>query len=266
MGGALRMLEALLLASMGLFMVGLARSEVYWQFLNPRYAWLTLASGAVIALLGIVHLFHKGRKGQATQLLALAVFLGLTLAAVSGPHLFAGPQPGFTAPPQVGRFTGGSLTRAYDDSLPAERTVETLGGREYARMNLAELLAGEGDRVDEGERVAVQGLLLRTPEMDRAGYVALARLYIYCCFADAVGVVAMVKVDDPEAYRPGSWVRVLGMLRPDPPFLDRTLAVAGALTTARSDQFALGADAVDEVPVEGVPFILEVRTAPPFAY
>ena len=266
MGGALRMLEALLLASMGTFMIWLARSDVYWQFLNPRYAWLTLTAGAVIILIGAAHLFHKGRKGQVLQILALAVFLGLALAATNGPHLFAGPQPEIDAPPRVSRYTGGSLTLSYDDSLAPEQTVETLDGREYTRMNLAELLAGEGDWVREGGRVAVQGLLLRTPEMDRAGYVALARLYIFCCFADAVGIVAMVKVDDPEAYRPGSWVRVLGMLRPDPPFPDRTLAVAGALTTARSDQLALGADAVDEVPVEGVPFILDVCKTAPFAY
>ena len=267
MGTALRyMLEALLLASMGAFMAGLARSDTYWQFLNPRYAWLTLTAGAVIILLGAVHLFHKGRKGQVLQVLALAAFLGLALSAVNGPHLFAGPQPQLEAPPRVSRYTGGSLTLSYDDSLPAERTVETMDGREYARMNLAELLAGEDDWVREGKRVAVQGLLLRTPEMDRAGYVAVARLYIYCCFADAVGIVAMVKVDDPQAYRPGSWVRVLGMLGTDPPFQDRTLAVAGALTTARSDQFAINADAVDEAPVEGVPFILEVCQTPPFAY
>jgi hypothetical protein len=266
MGTALRLLEALLLAAMGLFMASLAMSDTYWQFLNPRYAWLTLTAGAVIVLLGAVHLFHRGREGQVSQVLALAVFLGLAIAAANGPHLFAGPQPEFTAPPRMSRYTGGSLTRAYDDSLPAERAVETLDGREYTRMNLAELLAGEGGWARKGDRVAVQGRLLRTPEMDRAGYVAVARLYIFCCFADAVGVVAMVRVDDPQAYRPGSWVRVLGMLQPDPPFPDRTLAVAGALTTARSDLFAIGADAVDEVPVEGVPFILEVCKTKPFAY
>lgn len=260
MGAALRLLEGALLVGLGAFMVGLSRSSAYWQLLNPKYAWLTGFAGAVLALLGLVHSLHSGRRGRIGQGLALALALGLGGAAVFGPAAFAPPAP-------VSGYTGGSLTRAYDDENPPDRPTMTEDGVTYTRLNLAELLAGEqGGWTTENGRYAVQGAVLRTPELDRAGYIAVARLYVYCCFADAVGVVVLVGVNHPERYRAGSWVRVLGTLRSGAPFRGRTFDVTGALTSARSERFLLDAASVTEARVEGVPFILDIRQAPPFAY
>lgn len=143
----------------------------------------------------------------------------------------------------------------------------TLDGKQYTRINLAELIAiEETDLARAGSRFAVQGTLLRTPELDKAGYVALARLYVYCCFADAVGVVTLIRVDDPTAYRPGSWVRALGTLHPENFMPGQIFNVAGALTSVRSEAFTLTAVKMDETPVDGVPFILDVRQSPPFNY
>jgi len=258
----LRLLQGTLLAAVGAFMVWLSRSSVYWQMLNPRYAWLTLGAGVVLALLGVVHLLHTGRKGHPTEILALTLFLALAGLAVLGPDAFAPPPPAYGS-----GYSGGSLTRAYDDEAPPAQPTVTVDGVTYTRLNLAELMAGEtGGWAKENDRFAVQGAVLRTPELDRAGYIAVARLYIYCCFADAIGIVTLVAVNQPEAYRPGSWVRVLGTLTPGAPFQGRSFDVTGALSSARSERFVLDAADIEETGVEGVPFILEIKEKAPFAY
>ncbi|MDD3310592.1 hypothetical protein [Pseudodesulfovibrio sp.] len=257
----LRILQGSLLASSGAFMAWLSRSPFYWQLLNPRYSWLTLGAGLILTLLGIIHLLHAGQKGRPTETLALTLFLALAALAILGPDAFAPPPPTYGS-----GYSGGSLTRTFDDETPQQPTV-TVGDITYTRLNLAELLAGEtGGWANENGHFAIQGAVLRTPELDRAGYIAVARLYVYCCFADAVGVVTLVAVNHPENHRPGSWVRVLGTLTPDAPFQDRSFEVTGALSTARSQHFVLDANKIEETPVEGVPFILEIRQKAPFAY
>ncbi|MEF2232407.1 MAG: hypothetical protein V3571_15850 [Pseudodesulfovibrio sp.] len=259
MGALLRVMEGALLAGLGAYMVALSRSSVYWQLLNPRYAWLTLAAGALIGALGLAHLANRERRGGIGEVLALALFSGLALAAYAGPDAFS-----FAS--SSGDYAPGSLTRTYDD-LPEVRPTETLDGRTYIRINLAELLAAEdGGLAGPGDLFAVQGAVLRAPDLDREGYVAVGRLYVFCCFADAVGVVALVKVDDPADYPTGTWVRVLGELREEAVLPGRAPQVPGSLSTARSDRFVIDARAVDETVPEGVPFILEVRPDRPFAY
>ncbi len=45
MNTLLRFIETFLLVTMGTFMVWLAFSSSYWQFINPKYAWLTITAG-----------------------------------------------------------------------------------------------------------------------------------------------------------------------------------------------------------------------------
>ena len=263
MGGLLRWMEGGLLAGLGVFMVALSRSSVYWQLLNPRYAWLTLCAGALITVLGLARLCNREHGGRAGEVLALVLLSGMALVAYAGPDAFFSGSG--SAPGNGGAITG-SLTRSYDD-LPEARPTETLDGQTYIRINLGELLAAEdGGLAKEGDRFAVQGAVLRTPELDREGYVAVGRLYIFCCFADAVGVVTMVKVDDPDDYRAGAWVRVLGQVREAAVLPGLAPQVPGSLTSARSERFVLDARLVEESVPEGVPFMLEIREAQPFAY
>ena len=143
----------------------------------------------------------------------------------------------------------------------------SFGGQEYVRINAAELIAGEsGGWTREGGRYAVQGSLARTPELDRAGLVAVTRLFISCCFADAAGVVALVRVDDPASYTPGAWVSVMGRLVPAPPLPETEIAIYGALTAIRSDRFILDAENVETPTFTGVPYLFEINSQQPFAY
>lgn len=274
MGTVLRCVQACLLAAMGIFMVAFARSEAYWRLLNPKYSWLTFLAGAVILLVGAGVFLHRERRARPSEILAIAVFLCLAPVALLGPNPFVGqaPAPGAAGEADemggryAGGYVGGSLTLHFDDeAVPPPEVVA--GGETYTRMNLAELLAGEeGGWVENGGRYAVQGMVFRTPEMDAAGYIGIGRLYVYCCLADAVNVAALVRVDHPEAYRAGAWVRVLGVLREGSPFPDLTLRAVGALSTARSERRVLQSVEVKETAVEGVPFILGIKEDAPFEY
>jgi hypothetical protein len=256
----LRLAETGLLLAVGLFMCGLAASSSYWQFLNPKYAWLTMAAGVGVVSLGLAGLFDRARSRRVTELGALVVFLALAGASLILPGMLT--DLGGVDPYK------GSLTFSgeYLDDAVAEPTV-TFDGREYVRINVAELIAGEtGGFVHEGGRFVVQGSLARTPELDRAGLVAVTRLLITCCFADASGVVCLVRVDDPEDFTPGAWVRVLGRLAPAPALPETQISIHGALTALRSDRYVLDAENVETPEFSGVPFLFEIRASQPFAY
>ena len=274
MGTVLRCVQACLLAAMGIFMLAFAWSDAYWRLLNPKYAWLTFLGGAVILLAGVGVFLHRERKARPSEILAIAVFLCLVSVALLGPNPFVDQTPvqgvageaDATGDRYPGGYAGGSLTLHFDDEAVPPSEV-TAGGETYTRMNLAELLAGEeGGWVESGGRYAVQGMVFRTPELDAAGYIGMGRLYVYCCLADAVNVAALVRVDSPEAYRAGSWVRVLGVLREGSPFSDLTLRAVGALSTVRSEQYVLQSVETEERAMEGVPFILGIKETAPFEY
>lgn len=255
-----RFIEACLLAATGAFMVVLALSSGYWQYLNPKYSWLTLTAGACVVALGFGALFDLHRRRKATELGAVIVFLFLAGASQTLPDLLF---ESVAASPQRGGLT---FSDEYADGFDVEPTV-SFGGQEYVRINAAELIAGEsGGWTREGGRYAVQGSLARTPELDRAGLVAVTRLFISCCFADAAGVVALVRVDDPASYTPGAWVSVMGRLVPAPPLPETEIAIYGALTAIRSDRFILDAENVETPAFTGVPYLFEINSRQPFAY
>lgn len=250
----LRMIEACLLVAMGSFMAVLSQSSMYWQFLNPRYAWLTLGAGAVLVVVGFGCFFNTTRKRRVTELLSIVAFLLLVWVALTMTPFFTDE-----ALSPFGDLAGDS----FDKPAP---TVE-IDGDEYIRINVAELYVGEQEgTVTPGQAYAMQGTVLRTKELDQAGYIGLGRLLIQCCFADAVGVVSLVKVDDPGAYKEGAWARVAGVVEKGTPFPGSSITVKGALTLVRSERFSLRAESVEETKMEGLPFIFEIRPAPPYAY
>ena len=99
----LRFIEACLLAAMGAFMVALALSSGYWQYLNPKYSWLTLTAGTCVVALGFGSLFDLHRRRKATELGAVIVFLFLAGGPVRTlPDLLFEPV---AASPQRGGLT-----------------------------------------------------------------------------------------------------------------------------------------------------------------
>lgn len=248
-----RLIEACLLVAMGTFMAVLSQSGIYWQFLNPKYSWLTLVSGIVLSVIGFACLLNTQRQRKVSEFIGIVAFL-----------LLAGTSITTFEYTVEGELGGGSLTREY--AVESEPTV-VVDGTEYVKINGAELLLGEeGGFVSAGQAYAVQGVVVRTPELDQAGYITLGRLNITCCFADSIGVVTLVKVENPESYAHGTWVRALGVLEEAVVLPGQAIVLDGALTGIRSEKYVLLAAEVKEQPVEGVPFIFEVRDKAPFAY
>lgn len=253
----MRFIESFLLILMGSFMAMLARSPIYWQFMNPRYSWLTFVSGVILILVGVGCFFHTQRKRKASELFGILFFLALYGTAVTTFESMVMPE----YQPSV----GGGFTMEYPDEAVSP-TVE-IGGREYVKINVAELLLGESQGfVKPGQCFAIQGSVVRAPELDREGYICVGRLLITCCFADSTAVLTTVKVDDPGRYRSGLWVRAAGTIEEKNLLPSKSFTLPGALTAVRSDIYAMRAVDVEEVPVEGVPFIFDIMEQAPFAY
>lgn len=252
MAAIFRLTEAFLLVSMGAFMAVLSQSSMYWQFINPKYSWLTLVSGVVLAITGFGSLINTQRQRKVSEFVGILVFLFLAgTALTSFDYMREGDL-------------GGSLTmESVADALPSV----VVGDTEYTKINGAELLLGEqGGFVSAGQAYAVQGAVVRTPELDQAGFIALGRLNIICCFADSVGVVTLVKVANPEGFEHGSWARALGVLEEGTVLQGKSIIISGSLTGTRSEKHFLRATEVKEQSVAGLPFIFEVRDQVPFAY
>lgn len=292
MGQMMRFLESCLLMWSGAFMLVLSNSTLYWQFLNPRYAWITMVAGGVLVVLGFAALYNRARTPRTDELLALTVAAGLALAA------FVLPNPYFAEP--VSRLDGPAAPMV----TPARITVD---GQEYVQINLAELLNMEGNNtMPQNARFSVRGQVLRTPSLDAAGFIAIHRLFVACCFADATAVGYLVQVDDPHVFTQGDWVRVTGPVErlqngiPDPvlaqavpqsavqagtgengtaapqprpghvvatvPGTSGSIAVQGVLSAIFSDVYMVRAEHVDPVPMPDIPFVFSIHQQEPYAY
>jgi hypothetical protein len=252
----LRWIETLLLGAIGVFMLALPNSEIYWRFLNPKYSWLTLIAGALVTFLALCNAFDR-RWPKISELLGLMAFLFLAGAAAALPNPYYDAGPSSSA-------TFGSAEA--DLPLMTESRL-TLDGEEYVKINLAELLIKEKNNVlQAGDRYAFQGSVTRTPELDGAGFVAVSRLLIACCFADAVGVSYFVRVNNPGEFETGQWVRASGVLVPDNLDMNKTaISMQGAISTLTSKSFVLDSVQASIAPSD-IPFIFVVRDSEPYAY
>ncbi len=246
-----RAAAGLLLASLGCFMAFLALSRAYWLFLHPRFAWLTLAAGLLLALLGLLLALDGRRRVSLSACLALLVFLPLAwLAAIQA-------ESGGFAPGIPG------MSPATDPGPPTLR----LDGTDYLRLNPAELLIlTDKEGGPDGRALTTEGFVLRTPQMDAAGEVALVRLVINCCFADALAAGVRVRVADPAALTPGAWLRVAGRLAPAPGLSGPPPAVPGVIATVLAENGVFLAEVIEALPESEQPYVFEIRSEPPFAY
>lgn len=252
-------LQSLLLIGTGTFMLALSLSDTYWHLLNPKYSWLTFSAGLVITVLAFAGLLARSRKPVLSELICLLLFLTLALASVSLPNPFFPAElasPDFDLPD----FSGSEA------SAPEPRV--TINGAEYIRINPGELLVLEDTgKLNSGDRYQVQGQVIRTPEMDRTGHLAVSRLLITCCIADAVSLAYLIKVDDPNDFESGEWVRSAGViLRERPALKEPLLAVTGTLPAISSEKFVILSERTVPAAPVGPHFLFEIREQEPFAF
>ncbi len=268
MASFLRLCETCLFCLIGSFMVVLACSSEYWRYIHPKYSWLSITAGSIIILLGIATFFNRSKKARASELIAFLIFCIIAFASTSLPTPFMGAEHeagledlGPEEPPLS--FTG--LPEPTQEQQSPRLTID---GKEYIKINQAELIVLDGDkRVQPGDRYVIQGSVVRTPVLDASGVVAVARLLITCCFADAAATAYLVNVPSPEAFENGEWVRVAGRIQTEAESLKQiTLPVPGAITTVIGENYMLQSDEIQPDKPTGLPFLFQIRNQEPYAY
>ncbi len=259
---ALVLVDVALLWGMAMVIAWLGWSGNYGMFLNPRFLWLTLLTGAALAALGTAVLL-RGMTGAASptapaagaaarpvplrRALLLGLLLGVSLTAtvdwwglgtpltgvatarVGGgtadaqvparpansanpasqaasvrslppgtavgpdmhpdaryddPEAFAGPSDGWEAAGKTDARPGPFDDAPIEDELGPRATY---ADKDYVRINLAELfLLERRNRPEElAGRYVFRGAVVRHPTLDAQGAVAVFRINLYCCLADA---------------------------------------------------------------------------------
>jgi hypothetical protein len=225
----------------GLGMCALAAGDRYLWFLNPQYRWLTMTGGGLILAMGLAALTGAPSRFRLFPTLVFCLFF--TVAAAGRPWAL----PRGTA--EMAYFMMGA-------NSPDARI--TLGGQEYRQVSAPELYAAarEPDAGIQGERFSLWGLVLRSPEMDHDGHLAVVGPMIWCCLADATALGFRVPLEGWTGLGNGQWVEVYGVLkRLDPPLDPPPLKMDGMMFTTLSDQYLLVPDQVIVRPAPANPFV-----------
>lgn len=266
----LSLLEGLALLGTGGLLFGLALSGRYWHFLNPRFAPYSLATGLALALLASLAALRPvgPRPGGLLRLGSFALFLGLAVFAVAR----AGHVP--KAAPAAQTQAGESLLGTADEApqtldprpaaVPPSRVLRD--GREYVRLNLAELfLLADQRPKDVPARFLVLGQVRQGRRAKAAGLALLSRTAVVCCLADAVSCCFLADLGQiPE----GQWLEVYGRLEPlaDPKLAKSPPPGPEASVSSCNEHFRIVVEAAEPVAAPEMPYIFEFRDREPFAW
>jgi len=259
--------DGLCLLCLGGFMAALARSNMYWYFLNPKFSTLTLCAGALLLLVGLTLLLRPlPSKATPGRLWRQAVLLGfLSLAATAWSQAASEPLPGAANPAAAEDSALAPEPEAPVDLHPVK------SGKEYLRLNLAELyIMLDKERTDLPPRFALRGPVLRTPELDARGYVLVRRTAVVCCLADSMDLGFLVHGAGLESVKTGDWVEVFGSLEPlpasDASLLKTIPKGEGPSLSLTYPKSRIRADLLEPTPAPAFPYLFEFREAEPFAW
>jgi uncharacterized repeat protein (TIGR03943 family) len=246
------LIEGLIVLVLGLAMCALVKADNYWMYLHPKFKWLTLTAGIVLILAGAITVLYNRRP----SLIRISIFLAFGTIAIMG----------YSLPNLTSTVASGPLV---ETSTEKESRL-ILKNLEYTKINLGELYMISGGEVDEkttGLYVA-RGIVKRSPKLDELAEFVLFRVFMWCCFADAVAVGIRVKYDEQlEELRDGQWVRVYGKLQQLPSGLSRPkVQVKGIISKALSRFHGLAAVKVEEIDPPAIPYMFEFRETEPYAY
>lgn len=255
------LLDGLALLLLGGLLAGLALSDRYWYFLNPRFIPVSLVTGAILILLAPLAATRAPgpRPGGVPRLISLGLCLGLAALAVAG--VGSGPSAA-SMPSQAQRRS--SLEPGPELVEPSRVTFE---GREYVRMNLAELfLLADQRPKDAPARFVVRGEVRRSPALDGQGQALVSRVAVVCCLADAVAAGFLADVGDAPQ---GRWVEVYGRLEPlkgKLPPASKLPRNPEAAVTVCNEHHRIKVEGVVPVSPPEMPYIFEFREKEPFAW
>ena len=263
----LSILEGLALLGTAGLLAGLALSARYWHFLNPRFAPLSLVTGICLAVIAPLAVFRPAgpRPGGLLRLASFAVFLGLAVFAV----FWTAPKPAPAPAPEVG-FAANPADQAPHTLDPAPKPLPPSrvrhNGREYVRMNLAELfLLADQRPKDVPLHFVVQGQVRRGKNAQAAGLSLLCRTAVVCCLADAVSCCFLADLGAAPA---GQWLEVYGHLEPlaDPAAAKSPPPGGDAAVSACNERFRVVVEAAEPAGPPEMPYMFEFREREPFAW
>lgn len=261
--------DGLCLLCLGWFMAALARSGLYWYFLNPKFSPLTLGAGVLLCLTGLGLLLRPmpGRASTMRLWRQAALLAFLSLAATAWGQAANEPLPGALNP-----AASENAALAPEDEAPVDlRPVRD--GKDYVRLNLAELyIMLDKGRTDYPERFALRAVVSRTPQLDGRGHVLLKRTAVVCCLADSMELSFVTRGQGLGDLKSGDWVEVFGHLTPlaskgeDKGLVKAAPKGEGPSLSLTNPKFRIEAEAV--VPIKGpdFPYLFEFREQAPFAW
>ena len=246
------LVEGLIVLALGFAMCGLVMADNYWMYLHPKFKWLTLSTGIVLVIVGAIGALYNRRP----SLIRIIIFFTFGTIALMG-YFLPNPTPTAASGPLV-------------ETSAKEESRLIFKNQEYTKINLGELYMiseGELDAKATGLYVA-RGIVKRSPKLDEQGQFVLFRIFMWCCFADAVAVGIRVQYDEElEELRDGQWVRVYGKLHQLPTGLSKPkVQVKGIISKSLNRFHGLAAVKVEEIEPPAIPYMFEFRRTEPYAY
>jgi hypothetical protein len=245
-------LEGLILLAIGIYAVLLVFFGDYWRFLNPKFKWLTAAAALILMVVGAVATLHPDKRPKLSRIIIFLVLLRVLFVANSGIS-----------------FSGHGTAGAMGANLDKEKPRVTMNGTEYVKINVAELhlLCSETEDPKLTLRYTIRGIVKRDVRLDRQGQFALIRNTVFCCLADSVGMGFRVQYGHVDELTDGQWVEVYATVkRSSEELQDPGLRVKGMNMTVLSESHILMADQIVGIKEPEIPFIIDIRSAEPYAY
>ena len=245
-------IEGLIVLAVGLAMCGLVVADNYWMYLHPKFKWLTLSAGIILMLVGTIATLYNRRPSP----IRIAIFIAFGAITLMG-YFLPNPTPTAASGPLV-------------ETSATEQPRLIFENQEYIKINLGELtMIGEGELDDRMTGLYVaRGIVKRTPKLDELRQFVLFRVFMWCCFADAVAVGIRVQYNEQlEGLRDGEWVRVFGTLHQLPSGLaGPKVQVKGIISKSVNRFHGLTAVKVEEIEPPAMPYMFEFRRTEPYAY
>lgn len=242
--------EGLALLGLGLAMIWFAMGEDYWVLMNPKFRWLTLSAGGLLAVLGAMALSMSPRRGVWGRL-TLVVMMGTMISVVDHAALL-GP---------IGQADPAATSKTEPSRLEWQ-------GRQYIKINATELFnVAEQDNPAKTEQNYVwRAMARRASGLGPERFVAL-RTSVFCCLADAVATGFVVQAAGPLPAE-GQWVRLWGKLQKvDTPIEGAGIVrTKGVFMSVASGDWVFVAHRVEPIKTPEVPFSFVFNQNEPYAY
>lgn len=267
-------MDGLCLVFLGVTMAALARSSLYWYFLNPKFSPVTLTAGVLLCVCGLL-LLTWPQPGRATtgRLLRQAALLGfLSLAVTAVDQAARVPLPGVLNPATA--ENSANAPEAGDPDIPAD-LHPVRDGKEYLRLNLAELyIMLDKGRKDYPPRFALRAQVVRAPALEQSGHLLLKRTAVTCCLADSLELSFLAHGAESafNGRQSGDWVEVFGSLEAlhskgeDKTLLQNVPKGEGPSIALTNPKFRILAETVEAIPGPSFPYLFEFREKEPYAW